>query len=311
MNKEDFLRYGNPEQLISIKRYECLDGVAKGNTVIDISNGKLHFTLNANRGLDIYDMSYKGVNVCFRSSAGDVSPKLAHGAAYTFTRYFAGGMLWTCGPDNIGDGDVFHGSFGLTPAENVNIDKHFNGGRYTVKVSGDIIFKQLFGNHIIINRTVTTEYNSPTVEVRDIITNMGYKPVEYYLLYHYNFGYPFISDETRILAPGPITPRTPQAAAGIKDADHLCAPEPGFFEHVFYRKLENGEAKITTPEGMSCTVKYDINKLPWLIQWKSMAAGDYALGLEPSTSRLDEFKTPSVLESGASEEYRTSLNFSD
>ena len=311
MNREEYSDYGSPEQLVSVRRYESLDGAAKGNTVIDICNGKLHFTLNADRGLDIYNLEYKGVNVSFKSGAGNVSPRLAQSASYPFARYFAGGMLWTCGPDNIGDGSVFHGSFALTPAENVNIVKCFEEGKYKVSVSGDIIFKQLFGCHIIIHRTVTTEYNSPLVAICDSITNAGYKPEEYYLLYHYNFGYPFASDGAKIFAPGEITARTAQAAAGIKDAETLCRPEPNFTEHVFYRKQEKGEAKIISPLGMSCTVKYDITKLPWLIQWKSMAAGNYALGLEPSTSRLDEFKTPLILQPGASEEYCTSLNFSE
>ena len=310
MTKEEYLQYGSLEQLVSIKRYECLDGMAKGNTIIDIRNGKLHFSLNADRGLDIYDMSYKGINVSYKSTMGDVSPKLAYEAAYPFNRFFAGGMLWTCGPDNIGAGTVVHGSFGLTPAENVTIAKCFDNGRYIVSVSGEMVFKQLFGSHIVINRMITTEYNSPAVEVCDIITNRGYKPEEYYLLYHYNFGYPFASAGATITAPGEITPRTPQAAAGLEDAGRLSAPEPNAFEHVFYRKQKTGEATISMPSGMSCTVNYDVHKLPWLIQWKSMAAGDYALGLEPATSRLDEFKTPLLLAPGASEEVRTSLTFS-
>jgi len=258
-------------------------------------------------------MNFRGVNIAYKSAGGNVSPKYSGSAAYPFVRYFAGGMLWTCGPDNIGDGAEglpFHGSFGFTPAENVNIIKRWEGDRYIVTVSGDMHFKKLFGGHIIIRRTVTTEYNSGHVEVRDTVENAGYKPDEYALLYHYNFGYPFAADGAKIIAPHErIEPRTKIAEDALKDADCLCAPMLNSLEFVYYRKQKEGKATLVSPIGISCTLKYDVKKLPWLIQWKSMAAGDYALGLEPATSRLDQYKKSVTLAPGQSEEYVTSLEF--
>ena len=36
------------------------------------------------------------------------------------------------------------------------------------------------------------------------------------------------------------------------------------------------------------TLTYSADTLPEFVEWKSMASGDYALGLEPSTTKLDE-----------------------
>ena len=38
-------------------------------------------------------------------------------------------------------------------------------------------------------------------------------------------------------------------------------------------------------------MSYSGETLPYFVEWKSMASGDYALGLEPSTTRLgDDFE---------------------
>ena len=46
--------------------------------------------------------------------------------------------------------------------------------------------------------------------------------------------------------------------------------------------------------GKKFTVSYSGDTLPCFLEWKSMASGDYALGFEPSTTKLDdkfEYKT--------------------
>ena len=40
--------------------------------------------------------------------------------------------------------------------------------------------------------------------------------------------------------------------------------------------------------GKTFTVQYSQETLPWFLEWKSMASGDYALGLEPATTELDD-----------------------
>jgi hypothetical protein len=44
------------------------------------------------------------------------------------------------------------------------------------------------------------------------------------------------------------------------------------------------------PFGMRLT--WDMTHLPFMVQWKSMQAGDYALGLEPANMRIDRPDEP-------------------
>lgn len=52
--------------------------------------------------------------------------------------------------------------------------------------------------------------------------------------------------------------------------------------------------------GKEFILEYSQETLSEFVEWKSMASGDYALGLEPSTTKLDDRFEYSVLEKGAS-----------
>ena len=58
-----------------------------------------------------------------------------------------------------------------------------------------------------------------------------------------------------------------------------------------YNTLEKGEATLTNEE-LETRVKvlYNVEDFPVLLQWESMISGDYALGIEPSLTRYDDFK---------------------
>ena len=47
-------------------------------------------------------------------------------------------------------------------------------------------------------------------------------------------------------------------------------------------------ALINNKLNKKATLKYSGDTLPCFIEWKSMASGDYALGLEPTTTLLDD-----------------------
>ena len=51
---------------------------------------------------------------------------------------------------------------------------------------------------------------------------------------------------------------------------------------------------------------YSIDDFPYTIEWKSMASGDYALGIEPSISRFDKV-TPRKLKPQESKSYKIDI----
>ena len=46
------------------------------------------------------------------------------------------------------------------------------------------------------------------------------------------------------------------------------------------------------------TLEWTGETLPYFVEWKSMAAGDYALGLEPATTELDNRFQYRILKAG-------------
>ena len=71
-------------------------------------------------------------------------------------------------------------------------------------------------------------------------------------------------------------------------ANCLTMEEPIYPQELLYdHKVEKGEIELTNEKlGKKVTVRYDEKEMTYLTEWKSMVAGDYALGLEPSTTHL-------------------------
>jgi hypothetical protein len=60
--------------------------------------------------------------------------------------------------------------------------------------------------------------------------------------------------------------------------------------------------------GKKFTVTYSNDTLPSFVEWKSMASGDYALGLEPATTELDDRFTYKIIK--PNEKIRFNVNIS-
>ena len=56
-------KISNPAQLCSVRQM-CFSGGREGNErVLLVENGRLSFTVLADRALDIYDLRYRGENI--------------------------------------------------------------------------------------------------------------------------------------------------------------------------------------------------------------------------------------------------------
>jgi len=122
------------------------------------------------------------------------------------------------------------------------------------------------------------------ITVADEVTNLNPQPEEYALLYHCNFGYPFLNEKTRLLLPDRrrTTPRTPWAETLMGRETGFDKPNPGEEERVFFHEdMERRAALVSESTGMKMTLTWS-DTLPILAHWRSMASGDYACGLEPT-----------------------------
>ena len=272
----------NFAQIASIRRYELTEGKERGLRVIDCDNGRLRFLLNESKALDMMQIFDRGVNVSFISKNGFTSREIP------FSKRFEGGMLYTVGLDSAGarEGFPLHGTFHNIPAKVIEAVCDENG----IRVVAEIEDTELFGKHLAVRRTVESKAGSDNVTVTDVLTNRGTRAEDYCLLYHVNVGYPML-DETAYLLDdaAEVVPRTNWAAEHIENRKKMTAPVPNQEEMCYFLRLKTPQVTLCNPKlGRKFTLAWSGNTLPHFVQWKSMAAGDYALGLEPCTTELDE-----------------------
>lgn len=124
------------------------------------------------------------------------------------------------------------------------------------------------------------------------VINKGYIDDKYVLLYHINFGYPFLDEEMKIEMPIIKSEGLTDFARSRKELQlKITPPIDGGDEEVFYNNLEEGCVGLKSEKlGIKCELRYDIANFPVTLQWKSMISGDFALGIEPSVTRFDNFK---------------------
>ena len=105
-------------------------------------------------------------------------------------------------------------------------------------------------------------------------------------IYHCNFGYPLLSEKAKLSLPKEreTVPRTEFAATGLGRECEFDLPIDGEEERVFFQKMQNEFwAKLVNPDlGVGMTISWSGETMPILSQWRSMASGDYVLGLEPT-----------------------------
>ena len=84
-------------------------------------------------------------------------------------------------------------------------------------------------------------------------------------------------------------PRTPWSAKNESTAYEMGAPVDGEEEVCYFLTLRKPEISLVNETAKKClTVNYTGETLPHFVEWKSRASGDYAMGLEPCTTELDD-----------------------
>ena len=292
----------NAEQLCFVREMSFAGGRERGERVFLAENGRLSFTVLADRALDIYDLRYRGENISFLSKNG------LCGFCGGFNDVFPGGFLYTCGLDRVGGGVPVHGKLHNIPARILSARSDAHG----VFIEGSVRQSALFGGNLVMNRRIFCEYASGKLTIESDIVNEGARDDEYCLLFHMNLGYPFLEESAAIEAPVLSSQaRTDYAAEKIKDCFSVSAANEKE-EQVFYHTLDRGQVRITDGKRRRrVTFSYDERALPWLIEWKSMIAGDYALGIEPSTTRLDGYMRRKNIAPGETHRYKISVSIED
>ena len=289
-------KLGNREQLVLTK-----DVVYDGKNCILVINGELELLFNKDNALDIVWIRYKGINLSFLSKNG------LNDGQRDFVGNFEGGFLYTCGMDNVSgcvEGKPTHGSLHYKKVNNAYSYEE-NG---VVYVCGEVKETALFGKHLLLKRRYEITENSLTVS--DTVENKGYTDTEYVFLYHFNYGYPFLDECLKLEMPATNSvPLTKIAEKRSAERFIITAPLDKNDEDVYYHTLSEGRVSLFNPnKNVKVEMLYSTDDFPVTLEWKSMTSGDYALGIEPSLTRFDDFKMR-TLSPNESRNYLIKINF--
>ena len=308
---------GSTDQFFSIRRLILADGPAAGLQMIEvITAGGIRALLCESRALDIYELHFKGVNLGFMSKNGLAGADRSWLTPGEFQKTWPAGFLATCGLRNTGpdttegtDYHPLHGRIGQTSAEiiSIGIDKE----NMVLTISGQIQESALFGHNLIVERSISFDLKGSKIKLSDKIYNRSAEAEPVFLLYHINFGFPFLSPKLKVKYPeGKVIPRTEEAEKGLDKHKEITEPVDGCPEQVFFhvpsqvnvdlkKQLPLAEyPKHDTPDNIAkvclenkemrvkAVLSWNWSELPVLSQWKSMKSGDYALGIEPGNTLL-------------------------
>ena len=289
MNIDLLKRVGHPEQLCGIREAKLTCGSGEGVAVAEFHNAAgLRFTVVPDRCMDLYDLSYRGVNLSFLSRNGLRSPLSYTALNGEFAQQWSGGMLSTCGLDNVGgacaDGSAIyptHGRISAVPAQRFGVQARWEGDDYVLEASGEMHQTRLYGAHLSLERTIRTTLNARSLTIHDRISNLDAKEEPLMLLYHCNFGYPLLDQGAQVLV---SASRAEPLNDLSTDPARMMSPVDGRGEELYlcHASGERCTAMLYNPAlELAGYVAFDTAALPRFLEWKMMKSHDYVLALEP------------------------------
>ena len=251
-------RLGNVDQLALITHGEAID--------IRVFRG-IDLRIHPRRGLDIGAAWFHGLSVAWISPAGEGGTD-----STDWREAWGGGLLTTCGLDNVGaasEGIGLHGGYTFLPARDVEIER----------TSSEIVCRGTIDDPrgLRVERAISTQIGHGRVEVVDRTLNTGIETLPAPLLYHVNLGWPLWDSGARIETDAvEVIPRDDDTAPH----GWSQAPEPAAMPE---RVWEHAGAKTAALVNEKLGVRVEVaSSLPRLWQWVAPAPHFYALALEPA-----------------------------
>ena len=294
----------------SIRKHTLRAGVSAGVDLIEVDNGAFSFSVLPTRGMGIWRGTYRGLPIGWNAPIrGPVHPQHVGLTERGGLGWLAGfdEMIVRCGLDSTGAPGVdvvpnnmgvptetpqtLHGRIANLPASRVEV-RVVPSDPPELVIVGEIHEAALFCPHYRLVSTVSTRCGSDSFSIVDEVTNLNATAAEMELLYHCNFGAPFLEEGARLEAPARlVAPRDPRAVEGIDTYDTYQGPTPGFVEQAYWWNLLANEDGSTltmlrnAAADKGVVLRFNTRELPAFSQWKNTAAeGDgYVTGLEPGT----------------------------
>jgi hypothetical protein len=265
----------------------------------------LRYKVVIDRALDIADAFYNQYSLVWLSHTGITSPRPDSDRDVEWLSTFCGGLLTTCGLSHIGgpekdeDGSRgVHGKISNTPVtlESV-IQPDITSGNLDMSITAVMKESKVFGPNLELRRTITSSLGSSHIKIRDSVTNYGNTSVPHMLLYHCNFGWPFVDEGTQIVWKGKCVSRGSKnddeifnEAVNYKICQKPLDKHRGTGEACGFIDVEANSNDICKAGlynkklNLAVAIEYNKRQLPCLTNWQHWGPGEYVTGLEPGTN---------------------------
>jgi hypothetical protein len=297
-------RVGDLSQLLHLRRAELIEGSERGAGLIEVHNASgLCFSLLPGRALDITAARYKGMSLCFRSSAGDVGPAFYDPDGFRWLRTWPGGLVTSCGMSFTGHPETdpeeeneelgLHGRLSHLPAREVSAACDWEGEDYVARIHGRIRETVVFGTNLELTRQITTVLGEKCLRLHDRIENLSVDRSPLMFVYHCNPGFPLLDEGTRLLlhrekslewlADQEVGPEVFTVARG---------PQPRAHDDVYVHfplADQQGNvhvALINDRLELGLYWKFPRREIPILNQWQHFHRGTYVTGIEPGNASM-------------------------
>jgi hypothetical protein len=307
---------GSLSQFAGVRLMTLGDGVERGIRMLEFRSGTgLRFTVLIDRAMDIADCDYRGMAIGWHSPAGFPHPGLhdAEGEGGLGWMRSASGLLVTCGLDQMlfmneepGDHYVYgprktishplHGRIGMIPARLTGYGETWDGDDLVLWCEGVITQGAIFAEHLELRRRIEIRAGTDEIRIADRVVNRGFYRTPHMYLYHVNVGYPVLDEGSRYVAPirdvvwaGHAGESYRKQGVGYRT---MPAPLMGFHEQVWQHEMAadaNGEVPVMLVNdalGIAFEVINRKDQFPCNYQWQNFHAGQYAIGMEPSTNHV-------------------------
>ena len=291
------------------------DGLERGIRLLEFRSGTgLRFTVLIDRAMDIADCEYRGFGIGWHSPAGFRHPGLHEyegEGGLGWLRSFSGLMV-TCGLDHIlfmydaaAENYVYgpretvrqsiHGRVGTIPAKLTGYGERWDGDRCVLWAEGVVTQGTVFGEHLKLHRRIEIDVGSNDIRLHDRVVNRGFYRTPHMFCYHVNVGHPVLEEGARYLAPiSDVVWAAHADSYHAQNVGYQTMPKPqfGFHEQVWQHELAaepSGEVPVALVNdrlGLGFMVTTRKDQFPCQYEWQNLQAGQYAVGIEPSTNHV-------------------------
>jgi len=298
------MRYvGSTKQLFGLRAFKYFGGRSDGVLAADVRTGAgLRYTVMPGRGMDISEAEYKGIPLCYISGAGIVAPAFFEPEGDEWMRSFTAGMMTSCGIDQVGtdcvvDGKRYplHGRVSNLPAENVCMEERFFDDIFKMSVRGTLSQVKPMDENLVLRREISSVAGKNEILIEDEYENRSYSKSPFMILYHFNMGFPFLSERTRFIVPYDAVESHYEGREEKLKTVFTCEPPAERYpEDVFVFTMKPDKDGMCSalvindgekPE-LGLLIKFPFDVLPNLGLWKQFQEQDYVVGIEPCNNTI-------------------------